>query len=75
MTHNTTSGVAHFASNNEEECLADIRRLLSYLLRNLEEAPVFDSGDDPERQDESLNDIIPDNPNAPYDMKDIIKSC
>jgi methylmalonyl-CoA decarboxylase alpha subunit len=75
MTHNTTSGVAHFASNNEEECLADIRRLLSYLpSNNLEEAPVFDSGDDPERQDESLNDIIPDNPNAPYDMKDIIRS-
>ena len=73
ITHNSTSGVAHFAADNEEECIAQIRTLLSYIPNNnLEEPPVFDTGDDPERQDESLNDIIPDNPNAAYDMKDVI---
>lgn len=73
MTHNSVSGVAHFAAENEEDCIAQIRTLLSYIPNNnLEEAPVFETGDDPERQDESLNDIIPDNPNAPYDMKEII---
>ena len=73
ITHNSTSGVAHFAAENEEECIAQIRALLSYIPNNnLEEPPVFDTGDDPERQDESLNDIIPDNPNAAYDMKDVI---
>jgi len=73
ITHNSTSGVAHFAADNEEECITQIRTLLSYIPNNnLEEPPVFDTGDDPERQDESLNDIIPDNPNAAYDMKDVI---
>lgn len=73
MTHNSTSGVAHFAADTEEECFNQIKGLLSYIPNNnLEEAPVYDTGDDPERQDESLNTIIPDNPNAPYDMKDVI---
>ena len=74
MTHNTTSGVAHFASNNEEECLADIRRLLSYLpSNNLEEAPVFDTEDNINRIEERLNEIVPVNPNKPYDMKEVIR--
>ena len=73
MTHNSVSGVAHFAAENEEECIAQIRALLSYIPNNnLEEAPLVDTGDDPERQDETLNEIIPDNPNAPYDMKEVI---
>ena len=73
MTHNTTSGVAHFANENEEDCFNQIRTLLSFLpSNNLEEAPIFDTGDDPERQDESLNDIVPDSANAAYDMKDVI---
>lgn len=75
MAHNSVSGNAHFASDSEEECLAEVRTLLSYLpSNNLEEAPMFESGDDPERIEESLNTIVPDNSNAPYDMIDVIKT-
>lgn len=75
MTHNSKSGVAHFAAENEEDCIKQIRYLLSFLpSNNMEDAPIVDTGDDPNRQDESLNTVIPDNPNAPYDMKDIIRS-
>ncbi|RGS74791.1 MULTISPECIES: acyl-CoA carboxylase subunit beta [unclassified Mitsuokella] len=75
MTHNTRSGVAHFAAENEEDCIKQIRYLLSFLpSNNMEDAPVVETGDDPDRQDESLNTIIPDNPNMPYDMKDVIRS-
>lgn len=73
MTHNRTSGVAHFAAEDEEDCFNQIRTLLSYLpSNNLEEPPYVDTGDDPERMDEELNDIIPDNPNAGYDMVTVI---
>ncbi len=73
MTHNTVSGVAHFAAENDADCLEQIRRLLSFLpSNNMDGAPVIDGGDDPLRTDESLNTIIPDNSNQPYDMKDII---
>ncbi len=75
MTHNTRSGVAHFAAENEEDCIKQIRYLLSFLpSNNMEDAPIVETGDDPDRQDESLNTVIPDNPNAPYDMKDVIRS-
>ena len=75
MTHNTRSGVAHFAADNEEDCIKQIRYLLSFLpSNNMEDAPIVETGDDPDRQDESLNTIIPDNPNLPYDMKDVIRS-
>ena len=75
MTHNTRSGVAHFAAENEEDCINQIRYLLSFLpSNNMEDAPIVETGDDPDRQDESLNTVIPDNPNAPYDMKDVIRS-
>lgn len=75
MTHNTRSGVAHFAAENEEDCIKQIRYLLSFLpSNNMEDAPIVETGDDPDRQDESLNTIIPDNPNMPYDMKDVIRS-
>ena len=75
VTHNGRSGVAHFAAENEEDCIKQIRYLLSFLpSNNMEDAPVVATGDDPDRQDESLNTVIPDNPNAPYDMKDVIRS-
>ena len=74
MTHNSRSGVAHFAAEDEQDCINQIRYLLSFLpSNNLEEAPIVDTGDDPDRQEDFLNTIIPDNPNAPYDMKEVIK--
>lgn len=74
MTHNATSGVAHFATDSEQECLASIRELLSYLPQNnLEEAPRCESRDDPERQEDALNALVPDSPNRPYDMKELIR--
>jgi propionyl-CoA carboxylase beta chain len=73
MTHNTKSGVAHFASNSEEECLEDVRYLMSFLPQNnLELAPRLDVGDDPERMDLSLDTLVPDNPNKPYDMRKVV---
>ena len=75
MTHNSRSGVAHFAAENDEDCIAQIRYLLSFLpSNNMEETPRVETGDDPNRQDAFLNQVIPDNPNAPYDMKDVIRS-
>ena len=72
-THNSKSGVAHFMASDEKNCLEQIRYLLSFLpSNNMEETPMVETGDDPDRQDESLNTVIPDNPNAPYDMKDVI---
>lgn len=75
MTHNTTSGVAHFAAENDEDCMQQIRYLLSFLpSNNLEDPPVIDTGDDPNRMEESLNTLLPDDSNRPYDMKDVIKA-
>jgi propionyl-CoA carboxylase beta chain len=73
MTHNSTSGVAHFASEDEEACLEDARYLMSFLPQNnLETPPRLDSGDDPDRMDEELDSLVPDNPNKPYDMRDVV---
>ncbi|MGF7060883.1 acyl-CoA carboxylase subunit beta [Brassicibacter mesophilus] len=73
MTHNKISGVAHFIDKSEEECVQTIKKLLSFLpSNNLEDAPVFHSTDDINRLEEKLNNIIPDNPNKPYDIKEII---
>jgi methylmalonyl-CoA decarboxylase alpha subunit len=73
MTHNATSGVAHFMSSNDEACIEDIKRLLSFLpSNNMESAPYYETNDDLNRIEESLNEIIPENPNKPYDIKDII---
>lgn len=75
MTHNSKSGVAHFAAENEEDCINQIRYLLGFLpSNNMEETPIVPTNDDPNRMDPELNSVIPDNPNAPYDMKDIITS-
>jgi propionyl-CoA carboxylase beta chain len=71
--HASKSGVAHFVSNNDEECLLAIRKLLTYLpLNNLDDSPLIESDDDPNREDEELNQIIPDDANKPYMMKDVI---
>ncbi len=75
MTHNRTSGVAHFISSDEKACIEDIKRLLSFLpSNNMETAPIFETDDDINRIEEQLNEIVPDNPNKPYNMKDIIRA-
>jgi propionyl-CoA carboxylase beta chain len=72
-THASKSGVAHFACENEVEVLQNIRKLLSYLpLNNLDDPPCIDSTDDINRQDEELDSIVPENPNKPYDMHNVI---
>lgn len=72
-THNQTSGVAHFAFENDEECLKATRKLLSYLpLNNMEKPPVVLNNDAPDREDTSLNDLVPTESSKPYDIRDII---
>jgi propionyl-CoA carboxylase beta chain len=74
ISHNTKSGVAHFASDDEDHCLQDIRYLLSFLPQNnLELAPRFAPSDDPTRMDPELDSIVPDNPNKPYDIREVIR--
>jgi propionyl-CoA carboxylase beta chain len=73
MTHNTKSGVAHFAADDEEQCLEDARYLMSFLPQNnLETPPRVEPADDPDRMDLELDTIVPDNPNKPYDMRDVV---
>ena len=74
-THTTTSGVAHFAADSEEECLALIRELLTFLPQNnLEDPPLRPTQDPVDRRDESLQTIVPDQPNKSYDMSEIIRT-
>jgi propionyl-CoA carboxylase beta chain len=69
-THNTKSGVAHFAAPDEESCLEDVRYLLSFLPENnLETAPYYKPVDSPERMEEELATLIPDSPQKPYDIR------
>jgi propionyl-CoA carboxylase beta subunit len=73
-THGSTSGVAHFAAESEEECLALIRELMTFLPQNnAEDPPVRASLDPPDRVDEELQAAVPDQPNKPYDIKDIVR--
>src|ERR1700675_4850917 len=73
MTHNATSGVAHFLSRDDANCLAMIRELLSFLpSNNLEDPPRRATSDAASRQEESLNALVPDDPQKPYDIKDAI---
>jgi propionyl-CoA carboxylase beta chain len=73
-THGTTSGVAHFAVDSEDECLALIRELMTFLPQNnAEDPPVRPCVDPPERADEELQSVVPDQPNRPYDIKDIVR--
>lgn len=75
MAHNEKSGVAQFACENDQDCIDQIKKLLSYLpANNMEDPPKADLGDDPKRTDAALDTIIPDNPNQSYDIKAVIGS-
>jgi propionyl-CoA carboxylase beta chain len=75
MAHNTKSGVAHFAATDDQTCLDQIRELLSFFPQNnMEDPPRLDTNDDPMRRDEHLYEVIPPDPNQPYDIRDIIRS-
>lgn len=74
MTHNRKSGVAHFAAENEEEVYQMVRKLISYLpSNNMENAPQVECEDDPNRMEEALLNIVPTDPNKPYEMRDVIR--
>ena len=73
MSHNSKSGVAHFAADDEEQCLEDVRYLISFLpLNNLELPPRVEPTDDPDREDPELDTLVPDDPQKPYDMREVI---
>jgi propionyl-CoA carboxylase beta chain len=73
-THAAKSGVAQFISPNEEACLEDARYLLSFLPQNNNERPPYATpADPPEREEPELDTLVPDNPNKPYDMHEVIK--
>jgi propionyl-CoA carboxylase beta chain len=72
--HSATSGVCHLVAPSEADCLYMIRQLLSYLPQNnMEDPPFVRTNDDPLRTEAALDTLIPDNPNKPYDMKDVIR--
>jgi propionyl-CoA carboxylase beta chain len=71
--HNTQSGVAHFSCENDEECLMVVKELVGYFpSNNMENSPRIPCVDDPNREERELANIIPDNPDQPYDMLDVI---
>ena len=73
MTHNEKSGVAHFAVDDDAECIALIRELLSFMPgNNLDDPPRKPTEDPADREDESLDALVPASPNQPYDMLDLI---
>ena len=73
-THNTTSGVGHFACDSDQECLDRVKELLQFLpSNNKEKPPKKEPTDDPNRKDENLAEIVPINPNKPYNVKDVIE--
>ena len=75
MSHASKSGVAHFVAGNDEDCLEQVRYLLSFLpSNNFESPPYFPPTDDPDRSCEDLIEIMPDSPNKPYDMHSVIAS-
>jgi propionyl-CoA carboxylase beta chain len=72
--HNERSGVAHFVAQDEQECFAIARKLLSFIpSNNLEDPPRIASTDDPNRQDDELDTILPSSPNKPYDMEVLLR--
>jgi len=74
ITHATKTGNCHIVAENDRDCLESIRKMLSYISQNnSDKPPSIDTGDDPNRTDEELRTIIPDNPSTIYDMKKIIK--
>ncbi|UCE97030.1 MAG: methylmalonyl-CoA carboxyltransferase [Candidatus Bathyarchaeota archaeon] len=73
LVHMQTSGVCHFMTENEKDCIDLIRRLLSFLpSNNMEDPPIEETGDDPSRIDDRLEEVVPDDPDKPYDMKEVI---
>jgi len=73
MTHNEKSGVAHFAVDDDAECIALIRELLSFMPdNNLDDPPRRPTDDPPDREDDALDTLVPASPNQPYDMLDLI---
>jgi propionyl-CoA carboxylase beta chain len=75
MTHNTKSGVAHFAVRDDADCIRHIRRLLSFLpANNAEEPPRRPCSDPVDRREPALGTLVPDSPDKPYDMKDVIRA-
>jgi propionyl-CoA carboxylase beta chain len=73
MTHNEKSGVAHFAVDNDQECLLLIRELLGFMPgNNLDDAPRVETMDPHDRADEALDTLVPESSNQPYDMIDVI---
>jgi propionyl-CoA carboxylase beta chain len=74
MTHAVKSGVAHFAVENELECIEGIKKLLSYIpSNNMDDPPFLETHDSDGRMDMELDSVVPENPSKPYDIKDIIK--
>jgi propionyl-CoA carboxylase beta subunit len=74
-THNQISGVAHFAADSDEDCIALIRELLSFIpSNNMEDAPRVPTKDDLNRVDEHLDAFIPESPNQPYEVREVIKT-
>lgn len=75
-THNTISGTAHFQAPDDKQCIDQIKELLSYIPQNnMEDPPAETCSDDPNRMDEELQEMVPDNPNKSYDIRDVIKGC
>lgn len=73
--HNQKSGVAHFAYKSDAECLEHVRHLLSYIpANNAEDAPRRECTDDPSRRAPNLSELIPDNPNKPYDIRQVVQT-
>ncbi|MBS3098314.1 acyl-CoA carboxylase subunit beta [Candidatus Woesearchaeota archaeon] len=71
--HNQKSGVAHFFTNSEKECINTIKKLISYIPQNnLENPPSINTGDNPDRVNNNLADIVPDDPKKAYDVKEVI---
>jgi acetyl-CoA carboxylase carboxyltransferase component len=74
LTHATRSGIASFVAEDEQDCLTQVRYLMSFLpSNNLEDPPSYATTDDPNRRDESLNTIVPNSPKQPYDMREVIR--
>ncbi len=73
--HASKSGVAHFAADSEPECLASVREMIQYLPSNNRELPPETASADPhDRRDEGLLTVVPENPNHPYDMREVIRA-
>jgi propionyl-CoA carboxylase beta chain len=75
MTHNSKSGVAHLTAQNDEHAMMMLRELLSYLPgNNMEDAPLIPCTDDINREEEKLQTLVPEDPNKPYDMKELLRT-